>query len=101
MSAHSETCRLPESSHRRGFLKASGAITAMALLGATTFRSITYAAALTKAQRDKLTPDDVLALMKSGNKRFYTGKRENQKLSGAAARDRRGSVSSCGVAQLY
>jgi carbonic anhydrase len=33
------------------------------------------AAAMTKAQRDKLTPDDVLALMKKGNKRFSTGQR--------------------------
>jgi carbonic anhydrase len=78
MSGHSETCKLPECSHRRSFLKVSGAITAMALVGATTFHGIAYAAALTRAQRDKLTPDDILALMKNGNKRFYTGKRENQ-----------------------
>jgi carbonic anhydrase len=78
MCAHSETCGLLERRYRRGFLKASSAITAMALLCATGFRSIAYAAALTKAQRDKLSPDDILALMKSGNKRFYTGKRENQ-----------------------
>jgi carbonic anhydrase len=36
-----------------------------------------YADALTKAQRDRLTPDDILALMEKGNKRFYTGKRED------------------------
>ena len=76
MSAHCETCRLPEPSRRRFFLT-SCAITAMALVGTGTLRGIAYAAALTKAQRDKLTPDDILALMKNGNKRFYTGKREN------------------------
>ena len=58
--------------HRRNFLKASGAITAMAWTG------IAYADALTKSQRDRLSPDDILAAMKKGNKRFYTGKRQNQ-----------------------
>lgn len=42
MSGHSETCKLPESYHRRSFLKVSGAITTMALVGATTFRGIAY-----------------------------------------------------------
>lgn len=32
-----------------------------------------YAAALTKEQREKLTPDDVIALMKKGNRRFVLG----------------------------
>src|SRR6202790_5126666 len=63
--------------HRRGFLKASSAIAAMAFVGTGALSSIAYADALTKAQRDKLAPDDVLALMKKGNKRFYTGKRED------------------------
>lgn len=63
--------------HRRSFLKASGAIAAMAFAGAGSLGSIAYADALTKAQRDKLSPDDILALMKRGNKRFYTGKRED------------------------
>ena len=36
--------------------KASGAITAMALVGAGALSSIAYADALTKAQRDKLVP---------------------------------------------
>src|SRR5712671_2644146 len=35
------------------------------------------ARSLTKAQRDRLTPDEILALMKKGNKRFFTGKRED------------------------
>lgn len=63
--------------NRRGFLKASGAMTAMAFVGTATLSNIVYADALTQAQRAKLTPDDILALMKQGNKRFYTGKREN------------------------
>ena len=67
----------PNHLHRRGFLIASGAMTAMAFVATGTLSSIAYADALTKAQRDKLTPDDILALMREGNKRFYTGKREN------------------------
>jgi carbonic anhydrase len=63
--------------HRRDFLKASGAISAMTFVNVGSFCSIAYADALTKAQRDKLSPDDILALMKKDNKRFYTGKRED------------------------
>jgi carbonic anhydrase len=62
---------------RRSFLKASAAITAMALVGVGAHSCIAHADALTKAQRDKLSPDDILALMKTGNKRFYSGKRED------------------------
>ncbi len=64
--------------HRRRFLKASAAITAMAFAGAGVLSDIAHADALTKAQRDKLSPDDILALMKEGNKRFYAGKREDR-----------------------
>ncbi|THD63214.1 MAG: twin-arginine translocation signal domain-containing protein [Bradyrhizobium sp.] len=64
--------------HRRGFLKASAAIAATALVGAGAFSGIAHAAALTRAQRDKLSPDEILALMKKGNKRFYSGKREDR-----------------------
>jgi carbonic anhydrase len=64
--------------HRRSFLKASAAITATTFLGAGLLSGFAHADALTKAQRDKLSPDDVLALMKKGNKRFYSGKREDR-----------------------
>jgi carbonic anhydrase len=59
-------------------LKATGAMTVLAFLGAGTISGIAYADALSKAQRERLTPDDILALMKKGNKRFYTGKREDR-----------------------
>ena len=36
--------------------------------------NVAYGAALTKAQRDKLTPDEIIALMKNGNQRFRQGK---------------------------
>jgi carbonic anhydrase len=66
--------------HRRGFLKASAAITAMTLVGTGALSGVAHADALTKAQRDKLSPDDILELMKKGNKRFYSGKREDRNI---------------------
>src|ERR1700680_2538752 len=77
MSAQHGTCQSHDHFHRRSFLRTSAAITALAIVGAGALSSIAYADALTKAQRDKLTPDDILALMKNGNKRFYTGKRQD------------------------
>ena len=75
MCAEQETSQSAECLHRRSFLKVSGAIGAMASVGITALSSFAYADALTKEQRDKLSPDDILAHMKMGNKRFYTGKR--------------------------
>jgi carbonic anhydrase len=72
-----ETSRPPTPLPRRSFLKASAAITALAFVGAEALSGTAHADALTKAQRDKLSPDEVLALMKKGNKRFYSGKRED------------------------
>jgi carbonic anhydrase len=77
MAAQLEAGPLRQQPHRRGFLRASGAAAAVALAGYGSLSSIAYAAALTEAQRQKLTPDDILALMKSGNKRFYTGQRQD------------------------
>src|SRR6478609_3164567 len=77
MCTEQNTGQLLDCLHRRSFLKVSGATAAMAFLGAGALSSIAHAAALTKAQRDKLSPDDILSLMKKGNKRFYTGQRED------------------------
>jgi carbonic anhydrase len=77
MYAQDERDHPPSHPHRRSFLKDSAAITAMAFVGTGTLGSIAFADALTKAQRDKLTPDNVLALMKEGNRRFYSGERED------------------------
>ena len=71
------TDQIVDHPHRRSFLKASGAIAAMTFAGGGALSSIAYADALTKAQRGKLSPTDILALMKKGNKRFYTGKRQD------------------------
>ena len=62
---------------RRRFLNASLAISASTFVGAATLSDVACAGSMTKAQRDKLTPDDVLALMKKGNKRFSGGRRND------------------------
>jgi carbonic anhydrase len=49
----------------------------MAFMGTGALGNIAHADALTKAKRNKLSPNDILELMKKGNKRFYTGKRED------------------------
>jgi len=60
--------------HRRSFLKIAGISTATTALCISSGWHLAYGAALTKAQRDKLTPDDVIAAMKKGNERFRSGK---------------------------
>jgi carbonic anhydrase len=62
---------------RRRFLNASLAVSASTFVGAATLSDVAYAGSMTKAQRDKLTPDDVLALMKKGNRRFSGGRRND------------------------
>jgi carbonic anhydrase len=72
------TTRVPpcqHAHHRRDFLRLSCG--AAAGLAAGALFNVAYAAALSQAQRDKLTPDQILAAMKQGNQRFYKGKREN------------------------
>jgi carbonic anhydrase len=59
---------------RRSFLKFAGISAATTALGLASGWQLAYAAALTKAQRDKLTADDIIALMKKGNERFRSGK---------------------------
>ena len=74
-SGNRRACQLSPSSELPKSLRR---LTAMAFVGSGALSSIAHAAALTKAQRDKLSPDDILALMKKGNKRFYTGKHRRQ-----------------------
>jgi len=61
---------------RRGLLKLAGTLTAGGILGVGTFTSVAAAEALTKAQRDAMTPEDILAMMKKGNERFRKGVRQ-------------------------
>ena len=58
---------------RRDFLRISAIGAATTVLGITPADRPAHAAALTKAQRDKLTPDEIIAHMKKGNERFRLG----------------------------
>jgi carbonic anhydrase len=60
--------------HRRSFIRNSVAATALAFASTGALSGTANADALTKVQRDKLSPDGILTLMKQGNKRFYSGK---------------------------
>jgi carbonic anhydrase len=71
----------PCSSHqagRRSFIAATGAATALGLLGGSLASTSALAEALTKAQRDAMTPDQIIAAMKKGNLRFRAGERKNR-----------------------
>jgi carbonic anhydrase len=63
---------------RRAFLKGATVATVAGLLGARLGRNVAYADALTREQRDKMTPDDIISLMKKGNERFRAGQREDR-----------------------
>ena len=62
--------------NRRSALKTALRVTVAGIVGGVGLGvpSISYAAALTKEQRDKLTPDQIIAGLKKGNTRFTTGK---------------------------
>ncbi len=60
--------------NRRSFLKTTSAAAVTAVVTMAPVGNIAYGAALTKAQRDKLTPDEIIELMKKGNQRFRLGK---------------------------
>ena len=60
--------------NRRSFLQTTGVAIAATIVGVAPAGHRVYAAALSKAQRDKLTPDEIIALMKKGNERFRAGK---------------------------
>jgi carbonic anhydrase len=58
---------------RRAFCKAAGFATAVGMVEGG-LGSVYAHADLTKEQRDKMTPDDVIHQMKAGNERFREGK---------------------------
>lgn len=76
---------------RRSVLKTAFGVTLSGIVGGVGLGvpTVSYAAALTKEQRDKLTPDQIIAGLKKGNARFTTGKMQKhdyvaQKKSSAA-----------------
>jgi carbonic anhydrase len=63
----------PDDLDRRLFIRVVGVAGAVALAGSTLPGRIAWAAALTKAQRDRMTPDEIIQAMKKGNERFRLG----------------------------
>ncbi|AHF78722.1 Carbonic anhydrase [Sodalis praecaptivus] len=61
---------------RRTLLKATTACSLLAMTGIAGFMtpSLSFAAAMTRAQRDAMTPDDIIQSFKQGNARFRAGK---------------------------
>ena len=64
---------------RRAFCKTAGIAAAVGLAGASV-GSVPAYADLTKEQRDKLTPAEIIAQMKAGNERFRSGKPQHRDL---------------------
>jgi carbonic anhydrase len=62
---------------RRRFLQAATAAGALGLAGGR-LGGVAYADALTKEQRAKMTPEDIIAAMKRGNERFRKGERKDR-----------------------
>ena len=63
---------------RRHFLKMTGGATALSLAGSSLFTDPAHADALTEAQRDKMTPEQIIEVMRQGNERFRMGVRKNR-----------------------
>jgi carbonic anhydrase len=63
---------------RRSLLKRAGVAITLGLVGVDLFTGSAHADALTRAQRDKMTPDQIIEAMKKGNQRFRTGVRQNR-----------------------
>ena len=63
---------------RRSFLKAASVAGGVTFVGSALRGRIAWAAALTKAQRDRMTPDEIIQAMKNGNARFRRGQPTTQ-----------------------
>ena len=63
---------------RRSFLKALGSAPSIGIFGGSLVSEAVYADALTKAQRDKMTPSEIIDAAKRGNERFRSGVRQNR-----------------------
>ncbi|HJU21202.1 MAG TPA: carbonic anhydrase family protein [Casimicrobiaceae bacterium] len=77
MAEHHDACNCSDRPRRREFLGTSFALSALALVGTATLSPLARAGAITQAQRDKMTPDQIIALMKKGNQRFSKGERQD------------------------
>lgn len=78
MHSHEDSCGTPvvADGGRRTILKSALGLAAVTAVGALpwAFPGLAEAAALTKAQREKMTPDQIIDMAKAGNERFRAGK---------------------------
>lgn len=78
MHSHEDSCGTPvvADGGRRTILKSALGLAAVTAVGALPWAlpGLAEAAALTKAQRDKMTPDQIIDVAKAGNERFRAGK---------------------------
>jgi carbonic anhydrase len=88
--------------NRRSVLKTAFGVTVAGIMGGAGLGvpNISYAAALTREERDKLTPDQIIAGLKKGNVRFRTGKMKKhdyvaQKKASAAGQYPSAAILSC------
>jgi carbonic anhydrase len=65
--------RHPHLSTRRGILTGAAGLAALGTVGLGSFE-LSFADAMNKESRDRLTPDQIIDMMKQGNERFRTGK---------------------------
>jgi len=63
---------------RRAFLRVAASAGAAVLAGGVLTPRGGWGAALTQAERDRLTPDEIIQMMKNGNERFRRGQRTPQ-----------------------
>jgi carbonic anhydrase len=64
--------------NRRTFLKVTSGAALTGVFGGNFSASLVYADALGKEKRDKMTPDEILAAFKRGNKNFSKGLRTSR-----------------------
>ncbi|NCG53233.1 carbonic anhydrase [Serratia fonticola] len=67
---------LPPELPRRTLLKRTAAVSVLAMTGITGFSTptVTFSAAISREQRDQMTPNDIIESFKQGNMRFREGK---------------------------
>ena len=72
MCEESENTAQQSSIIRRGFIQGA-AVAGLGLLGCGLNLNVAYADALTREQRDKMTPDEIIDMMRKGSARFRRG----------------------------
>jgi carbonic anhydrase len=77
MCDKAEFRRITHYSSRRDFLRLTGGV-AIGLAANSFLAGWAHADALTKAQRDKMTPEQIIEVMKEGNERFRRGERKDR-----------------------